>query len=178
MGPCTIQYSKPDFETLVRSIVYQQLNGRAAASIYQKFRKTAGRITPRSILALEEGLMRASGLSGQKSKYILDLAEKTHSRVVRFRQIDTLTDPEVISHLTQVKGVGVWTAQMFLIFALQRPDILPTGDLGIRMAMKKAYQLTELPQPSEMEEIAAPWRPWSSIASWYLWRSLDGPAAI
>jgi DNA-3-methyladenine glycosylase II len=89
-----------------------------------------------------------------------------------------LPDHEVIEHLTQVKGIGVWTAHMFLIFALRRPDILATGDLGVRNAIRKAYQLEELPHPEQMEEMAAVWRPYSSIAMWYLWRSLDGPARI
>lgn len=122
--------------------------------------------------------MRAAGLSSQKAKYIRDLAEKTQSKLIRFRQIENLTDEEVITHLTQVKGIGVWTAHMFLIFALQRPDILPIGDLGIRMAMKRSYKLEALPTPKEMVEIAQPWRPWASVASWYLWRSLDGQAQL
>lgn len=178
VGSYDITYLEPEFSTLVRSIVYQQLNGKAASSIYAKFTATAGRINPKSILALTEEQMRSAGLSGQKSKYIRDLAEKTQSRQVRFLQIENLPDEDVISHLTQVKGVGVWTAQMFLIFALRRPDVLPVGDLGIRMAMQKAYGLESLPAPKEMLAIAEPWRPWASIASWYLWRSLDGQAEL
>jgi DNA-3-methyladenine glycosylase II len=117
--------------------------------------------------------MRAIGLSGQKTKYIRELARMTRDGEVNFGQCMNLEDDAVIEHLTRVKGVGVWTVHMFLMFALRRHNVLPTGDLGIRMAMKKAYGLDDLPKPDEMEKIAAPWRPYSSVACWYLWRSLE-----
>lgn len=178
VGPYAITYSKPEFATLVRSIVYQQLSGKAAATICNRLLQAAGRLTPSSILTLTEEELRAVGLSNQKMKYIRDLAEKTHQRVIRFRQLDGLPDEGVIEHLICVKGVGVWTAHMFLIFALQRPDILPVGDLGIQSAIKRAYGLDALPKPIEVLEIAKPWRPYASVASWYLWRSLEGQAEV
>ena len=122
--------------------------------------------------------MRKAGLSKQKTAYIRDLARKTKKGQVQFETLADLTDLEVIEHLTQVKGIGVWTAHMFLIFALRRPDVLASGDLGVRMAVRKAYQLEELPLPNQMEELAAAWRPYSSVAVWYLWRSLDSIAQI
>ncbi len=173
-----MSYRKPEFSTLVRSIVYQQVSGKAAATIYARLARTAGRVSPTSILRLSGQDLRAAGLSGQKASYIRDLAEKTHRRELRFRTLDNLADGDVISELTTVRGVGVWTAQMYLIFALRRPDVLPTADLGIRVAMRNAYNLEDLPTPDQMTSLAAPWRPWCSVACWYLWRSLDGPAAL
>lgn len=182
VGPFRISYREPIFDTLVRSIVYQQLSGKAAATIFRRLAAAVadgkGNITPRRLLrlTLEEG--RALGLSEQKYKYLRDLAERTVAREVDFGGLPDLADHHVIEHLTQVKGVGVWTAHMFLIFALRRPDVLPTGDLGVRTAIKRAWDLAELPTHEEMEEIARPWRPWCSVASWYLWRSLEGPAEL
>jgi len=182
VGPYRMSYRQPSFDTLVRSIVYQQLSGKAAATIFGRLASAVGdrtgAVTPRRLLrlSLEEG--RALGLSQQKYKYLRDLAEHTVARRVDFGRLPKLNDSEVIDHLTQVKGVGVWTAQMFLIFALRRPDVLPTGDLGVRTAIKRAWELPELPSPPQMEELAQNWRPWCSVASWYLWRSLEGPAEL
>jgi len=179
VGDYRIQFRDPVFETLVRSIVYQQLSGRVAAVIFARLESAvAGNITPASILKLRPARMRKLGLSTQKTAYIRDLARHTRDGSVVFQSLPNLSDPEVIDHLTQVKGIGVWTAHMFLMFALQRTDVLPTGDLGIRTAMRKAYGLKDLPKPPEMEEIAGRWRPYCSVASWYLWRSLDSDAAI
>ena len=174
-GPYKIHYREPDFETLVRSITNQQLNGTAAATIFGRLHAAAKAdpLTPESILKLRPEKMRAIGLSGQKTKYIRELARMTRDGEVNFGQCMNLEDDAVIEHLTRVKGVGVWTVHMFLMFALRRHNVLPTGDLGIRMAMKKAYGLDDLPKPDEMEKIAAPWRPYSSVACWYLWRSLE-----
>ena len=122
--------------------------------------------------------MRPLGLSTQKARYVTDLAEKTTARHIQFPKLRAMDDAAVIEHLTVVKGVGVWTVHMFLIFALQRHDVLPTGDLAVRAAIKRAYELEALPTPLEMEQIAEPWRPYASVASWYLWRSLDGEAAL
>jgi len=122
--------------------------------------------------------MRKLGLSKQKTAYIRDLARKTNRGAVQFEALPDLADHEVIEHLTQVKGIGVWTAHMFLIFALQRLDVLPTGDLGVRMAIRKAYGMDDLPHPKQIEELALTWRPYCTVASWYLWRSLDKQAAI
>jgi DNA-3-methyladenine glycosylase II len=174
-GAYKIHYREPDFETLVRSITNQQLNGTAAATIFARLQAAAKAdpLTPESILRLRPARMRSLGLSGQKMKYIRELARMTRDGEVNFEHCTTLENDAIIEHLTRVKGVGVWTVHMFLMFALRRHDVLPTGDLGIRMAMKKAYNLAELPKPEEMEKIAAPWRPYSSVASWYLWRSLE-----
>lgn len=174
-GAFKMRYAEPGFETLVRSIVSQQLNGRAAETIFARLKDAAKAdpVTPDSILKLRPARMRALGLSGQKMTYIRELARMTRSGEIDFEQCLALEDAAVVEHLTRVKGVGVWTVHMFLMFALRRHDVLPTGDFGIRMAMKKAYGLEDLPKPAEMEKIAAPWRPYSSIACWYLWRSLE-----
>jgi DNA-3-methyladenine glycosylase II len=180
-GPYRISYLEPGFDTLARSIVYQQLSGKAASTIFGRLLAAAGRggkLSTAAVLRLGVEGLRPLGLSNQKAAYIFDLAAKTRSRQVNFAKIQNLADDEVIEHLTQVKGVGVWTAHMYLIFALQRHDVLPTGDLGIRMAMKKHYNLAELPAPPEMERMAARWQPYRSVACWYLWRSLDGAGGI
>jgi DNA-3-methyladenine glycosylase II len=175
-----MSYRPPTFEALARSIVFQQLNGKAASTIYDRFASACGKqgVTPESVLKLRLAKLRAAGLSAQKSAYIKDLAKRTSTGDVDFSRLHKLDDHEVIEHLTQVKGVGVWTAHMFLMFALKRPDILPTGDFGVRLAMKKLYVLDEMPKPEQMEKIAEPWRPFRSAASWYLWRSLEGPVIL
>jgi DNA-3-methyladenine glycosylase II len=180
VGAYKIEHSEPSFGTLVRSIVNQQLSGKAAAVILGRLiaMLPSGKITPETILKLTPARMRKAGLSKQKTAYIRDLARKTLKGHVKFETLAELPDHEVIEHLTQVKGIGVWTAHMFLIFALRRPDILATGDLGVRSAIRKAYQLEELPHPQQIEEMAVVWRPYSSVAMWYLWRSLEGPAQL
>jgi DNA-3-methyladenine glycosylase II len=179
VGPCRIEHRDPTFDMLVRSIVYQQLSGKVAAVIFGRLLAAVkGELTPRRVLRLPHERMRALGLSNQKATYIRDLAERTKSGEVDFAALPGMSDEQVIETLTRVKGIGVWTAQMFLIFALKRMDVLPVGDLGVRAAIKKAYGLEELPKPVDMEELARAWRPYCSVASWYLWRSLDGPAAL
>lgn len=180
VGKFTMSWREPTFETLVRSIVNQQLSGRAAATIFARLHAAAGeeRITPAGIMRLRPERMRSLGLSGRKTLYIRELAKHTRKGTVSFENLSGLDDDAVIEHLTRVKGIGVWTAQMFLMFALRRPDVLPVADLGIRTAVKRAYGLAELPEPPELERLAAPWKPWTSVACWYLWRSLEGPAAL
>ena len=181
VGPYRMEFLEPVFSTLVRSIVYQQLSGKVARVIYNRLLEAADNgsgLTPQAILKLTPARLRKIGLSRQKSAYILDLARRTHEGSVVFETIHQLSDQEVIEQLTAVKGIGVWTAHMFLIFALRRTDVLPTSDLGVRMAIRKAYELSELPKPAEIEEIAGAWRPYCSIAAWYLWRSLDNEAAL
>src|ERR1700722_7786519 len=179
VGPYRMEYSPAEFSSLAEAIVYQQLNGSAAATIWKRFSALAGNpLTPQGILKLTDQQLRSVGLSKQKSSYLKDLAAKTASGHLDFAKLPELSDEEVIKHLTQVKGIGVWTAHMFLIFSLRRPDILATGDLGARVAIRKAYQLEELPVPKQIEELAAAWRPYSSVAMWYLWRSLDGAAQL
>ncbi len=179
-GPYKIEYRDPAFHTLVRSIVSQQLNGKAAQTIFGRLMEAAKAdpLTPDSILRLRPAKMRAVGLSQQKLTYIRELARLTRRGEVDFELCAKLEDAAVIEHLTRVKGVGVWTVHMFLIFALRRRDVLPTGDFGVRAAMMKAYGLPEMPKPAEMERIAAAWRPYCSVASWYLWRSLDNQGAM
>jgi DNA-3-methyladenine glycosylase II len=181
VGPCTIQYAEPDFETLVRSIVFQQLSGRSARAIFARLKGAAGgdsRMTPGGILALSAEDMRRVGLSQQKTKYLRDIAEKTQAGIINFRRLPRLSDDAVIEHLTVAKGVGVWTAQMFLLFALRRPDVLATGDLGIRSAIRKAYRLRALPTHAKVEKIGKKWHPYCGVACWYLWRSQDNLAGI
>jgi DNA-3-methyladenine glycosylase II len=179
VGDYGIEFRDPDFETLVKSIVYQQLSGRVASVIFARVVKAAGgKLTPESILKLRPGRMRALGLSGQKTAYIRDLARRTRDGKVDFEELLALPDEAVIERLTEVKGVGVWTAHMFLIFALRRTDVLPLGDLGIRAAIRKAYGFAELPEAGEMEALAARWRPYCTVASWYLWRSLEPNANL
>ena len=179
VGAYRIQFRDPDFETLVKSIVYQQLSGRVAGVIFGRVTDAAGgRLTPEGILKLRPVRMRTLGLSGQKTVYIRDLARHTRDGRLAFEELARLPDEAVIERLTEVKGIGVWTAHMFLIFALRRPNVLPTGDLGIRNAIRKAYGLLELPKPAEMETLSEPWRPYRTVASWYLWRSLEPDANL
>jgi DNA-3-methyladenine glycosylase II len=179
VGEYRIEFRDPDFGTLVKSIVYQQLSGRVASVIFGRLVAAAGgQVTPASILKLRPSRMRALGLSNQKTAYIRDLARHTRGGTVAFEDLLALSDAEVIERLTQVKGIGVWTVHMFLIFALRRTDILPTGDLGIRNAIRKAYNLAEMPTPAEMEALAQRWRPYCTVASWYLWRSLEPNANL
>ena len=179
VGAYQIQFRDPDFETLVKSIVYQQLSGRVASVIFGRVTDAVGgRLTPESILKLRPVRMRRLGLSNQKTSYIRDLARHARDGRVAFEELARLPDEAVIERLTEVKGIGVWTAHMFLIFALRRPNVLPTGDLGIRNAIRKAYGLLELPKPAEMETLSEPWRPYRTVASWYLWRSLEPDANL
>src|SRR5271170_1994789 len=139
-GPCRMQFGPAEFHSLAEAIVYQQLNGKAAETIFKRFAALAGEpLTPEGILKLSDEKMRDAGLSKQKSSYLKDLAAKTSSGLLDFARLPKLPDTEVIEHLTQVKGIGVWTAQMFLMFALKRENVLPTGDFGVRMAMYKHY---------------------------------------
>src|SRR5215471_13723711 len=163
VGPYGIKFLDPDFETLVKSIVSQQLSGKVAKTIYGRLIVAGGgRLTPESLLKLRPARMRALGLSRQKIDYIRDLARQARDGTVDFARLAEFSDLEVIDHLTAVKGIGVWTAHMFLIFALRREDVLPTGDLGIRVAIRKAYELAELPKPADIEALAQAWRPYCS----------------
>jgi len=179
-GPYRAKYMEPVFQTLVRSIVYQQLSGKAAMTIFNRLAEAAEvtPLTPEAILKMRPQKMRKLGLSKQKTIYIRELAKLTRDGDIQFERLPEMEDAAIIETLTRVKGVGVWTVQMFLMFALQRPNVLPVGDLGVRAAMKKAYGLAELPKPQEMESIAAAWHPYRSIASWYMWRSLENPGAL
>ncbi len=174
VGRYRMDYAPPTFHNLARSIVYQQLSGKAAATIFGRLVAAASDpLRPETVLAMTLPQMRLLGLSQQKAAYVSDLAARTASGEVRFEKLPRLTDERIIAELTQVKGIGVWTVHMFLMFALRRPNVLPVGDLGIRNAIKRAYNLDEAPTATEIERIAEPWHPYCSVASWYLWRSLE-----
>jgi DNA-3-methyladenine glycosylase II len=175
VGDFKLKLRRSRFHTLVRSIISQQISTAAARTIQGRL---ADRLAPRRVTAeslLEVGIdgLRETGISRQKASYIWDLAEKAQSGEIRFHRHRRMADQDVIDELTQVRGIGEWTAQMFLIFSLGRHDVFATDDLGIRQAIRKAYDLTELPKPKECTEIGRPWRPYASMACWYLWRSLD-----
>jgi len=174
VGPCRMEHGPAEFHSLAEAIVYQQLNGKAAVTIFNRFAALAGEpLTPEGILKLTDEQLRSVGLSKQKSAYLKDLAAKTAAGQLDFARLPELSDEEVIQHLTQVKGIGVWTAHMFLMFSLRRPNVLPTGDYGVQMAVKKYYKKRKLPKPKDMEKIARAWEPYRSVACWYMWRSLD-----
>jgi DNA-3-methyladenine glycosylase II len=174
VGPCRMEFGPPEFHSLAEAIVYQQLNGKAAVTIFKRFAALAGDpVTAEGILKLTDAQMRTVGLSKQKTSYLQDMAERAARGELDFKRLPQMTDAEVIEHLTQVKGVGVWTAHMFLMFTLRRPNVLPTGDYGVQVAIKKHYKKRKLPKPVQMEKIARAWEPYRSVACWYLWRSLD-----
>lgn len=174
VGPCRITYREPTFEALARSIVFQQLSTKAARTIYGRLEEAAGgTVTPQAIRNISLDEMRRAGLSKQKVSYIRDLAEHAISGALDFERLQDMSDEEIIDTLTDIKGVGVWTAHMFLLFALRRSNVLPVGDLGVRTAIQRAYKKRKLPTPRDVEKIARSWSPYCSIASWYLWRSLE-----
>jgi DNA-3-methyladenine glycosylase II len=175
VGPFKPSYHEPTFRALARSIVFQQLAGAAARTIFNRLEAACnGDVTPASILKLSDAQMRAVGLSKQKLSYVRSLAELTQSGDIVFEKLHKMEDEDIIEHLTRVKGIGRWTAQMFLMFALRRPDVMPHVDFGINSAIKKHYRKRKL-KPPHIDKIAKSWSPYRSIACWYLWRSLDGP---
>lgn len=164
------------YRELVESIISQQLSVKAAATIYRRFVDSFGHVPePDEILARDDAELRAVGLSGQKTRYIKDLAVKVLDGSVQFEYLDQLTNDEIVAELTAVKGIGEWTVHMFLIFCMGRFDVLPVGDLGIKNALERLYSLDASPAPAVITEIAQEnsWHPYESIASWYLWQSLD-----
>jgi len=163
------------FEALIRSIIYQQISGKAAASIH---RRVVGlyprnRPTPALVLATPPAKLRAAGLSAQKVAYIKDLAKRFANKEIDTHRFPTMTSAEIVEHLVRIKGVGVWTAHMLLIFTLRRTDILPAGDLAIRRGFQVVYKLKKEPTSAQMEKLAKNWRGHASIASWYFWRVVD-----
>lgn len=174
IGPCTLRTRRDRFASLVQSIISQQVSTQAAATIGQRLAIAAGgQIGPETLAELSDQQMRAAGISPQKLRYMRDLCAHTADGRLQLARLGYRSDAEVIAALTQVLGIGVWTAQMFLIFVLGRADVLPCGDLGIQNAMRNLYGLAERPTPAAMESIARPWHPYASIGSWYCWRSLD-----
>ena len=176
-GPCGLSDALrvDHFAALVRAIVFQQLSTKAAATIHGRLVALLpdGAVRPDALAALSEAQYKSVGVSRQKSLYLRDLSEKVASGAVGLGSIDELDDEGVIAALTQVKGVGRWTAEMFLMFRLHRPDVLPVGDLGILTAVQKAYRLRKQPTADRLERLGESWRPYRSVACWYLWASLD-----
>jgi DNA-3-methyladenine glycosylase II len=165
------------FGAIVRSIIGQQISSKAAASINQRLIEIAGEPQhPARLIELGAERLRSVGLSAAKSRYVLNLAEAVDSGQVPLDEFDdSWEDVAITDALTSIKGIGVWTAEMFLIFVLNRPDILPASDLGIRTGLKMRHELAELPKPRDCHGLAEGWRPYRSIASWYLWRGSDAP---
>jgi len=180
IGPYAIEYLEPGYVSLAKAIVYQQLSGKVAETIFRRLAGATGdgRLTPEATLKLSPARLRELGLSKQKIAYLRDLAQRTLSGSLDFAALRRLPDRLVYQRLTALKGIGPWTVQMFLIFALRRPNVLPSADLGIRAAVQKAYGFAELPTPRQIEELARPWRPYCTVASWYLWRSLEEKAGL
>ncbi|MBI3945242.1 MAG: DNA-3-methyladenine glycosylase 2 family protein [Armatimonadetes bacterium] len=179
-GACTLAPEPRHFFALVRAVLGQQISVKAAASIRGRLaaRLPGGEVTPEGILAMDEEQLRAAGLSRPKARCVRDLAGRVSSGALDLAWLARQPDEVVVVELTLVKGIGRWTAEMFLIFSLGRPDVLATSDLGFRAAVKRAYRLGALPDEPQLREIAAPWHPYASIATWHLWRSLDNlPAA-
>ena len=178
------EFEKPEFrkesnyfEALVRAIVYQQLSGKAASTIYKRFKDLFSATkypSPQDVLFKTHEQLRAVGLSNQKAAYIHNIAAAFDSGTVT-QNIDSLQDEEIIEKLTTIKGVGPWTAEMFLMFTLHRPDVFPVTDLGIRKGFHLFCKLDDLPDPGFMIKRAEPWRPYRTLASWYLWRLVEGP---
>jgi DNA-3-methyladenine glycosylase II len=175
VGPCTLRHNTDHFYQLVRSIVSQQISTKAAAAIAGRLELALGKrgITASSVRKASDDTLRAAGLSTNKILALRDLAEKVASRQVRLAALHELSDEEVIESLVQIRGIGRWTAEMFLIFALGRLDVLPVGDLGLRSGVQKQYELDEAPGKIELTSLGEPWRPYRSIATWYFWRSLS-----
>ena len=175
VGKYSINIRNDPFQSLVESIIYQQLAGKAANAIYNRFINYYNnkQITPTLILNSPNDNLKKVGLSNRKINYLKDLALHVYDGRINLEELPKMNDEEIINKLVNVKGIGRWTSEMFLIFSLGRQDILPVTDLGVRKAIQKVYSLSELPKPNIMMEIAKPWRPYRSIATWYLWKSLS-----
>ena len=172
VGPCTLRPDPDGFRMLVRAIISQMISTRAAASIFARVEQAvAGGLTPASVLALGEPALRAAGLSGAKARSLADLAARVHDGRLPLDRLPEMTDDEVIARLVPVRGIGRWTAEMYLIFCLGRPDVLPVDDFGLRAGVRAEYGLPALPGRAPLRERAEPWRPYRSIATWYFWRS-------
>jgi DNA-3-methyladenine glycosylase II len=176
VGKYSIKIRTNAFQSLVESIIYQQLAGSAANIIYTRFINHYNNVLPKPMQIISTSdieLKSKIGLSSNKVQYLKDLSTKVEQGKINLELLSTMSDEEVIAELTLVKGIGRWTAEMFLIFCLGRPDILPVTDLGIRKAVHKLYSLPELPKSAELLAISQPWRPHRTVASWYLWKSLS-----
>ena len=178
-GPCSLtrERSGTHFAALARSIVYQQLSGKAAATIHGRFEALYGGETPepKRLVKTPHEKLRGVGLSVRKAEYLQGLAADVLKGAVPIDRLDEMEDVEVIAALTRVRGIGEWTAQMFLMFRLGRPDVLPTLDLAVQTAVKRLYKLRAHPAPKKVAAIGAKWAPYRTVASWYLWRVVDDP---
>jgi DNA-3-methyladenine glycosylase II len=176
VGPCTLWHTPDHFAALVRSIVAQQISGKAARAISGRLEAALAPdgVTPTAIMAASEETLRGAGLSSAKTRSLRDLAEKVYTGVVRLDDLHAADDESVIERLIPVRGIGRWTAQMFLVFSLGRLDVLPVDDFGLRAGVRNQYGLAELPTKAELIERAEPWRPYRTVATWYFWRSF-GP---
>lgn len=176
VGPYAIARRPERFHSLVRAIIFQQLAGRAAQTIFDRFVKAVGGKrfpTPALLLSASDQVLRSAGLSRGKMSYIRDLATHVNNRTLNFHRHARMTDDEIIADLTRVRGIGRWTAEMFLMFNLHRPDVLPVDDLGVRNAVGRLYKMNPAPTAKALREFGERWRPYRSVASWYLWRSYD-----
>ena len=177
-GPPNFNLMNNYYESLIRSIVYQQLSGKSASIIYERFLDLFVfdiYPEPKDILAVSIETLRSSGLSYQKVNYIRDLSEKWQDGTMNLTDIDSMTDEEISSELIKVKGIGQWTADMFLMFTLGRPDVFPFGDLGIQKGVMILTNMNRLPTQKEMERKTKKWQPYRTVAAWYLWKLVDGP---
>ncbi len=173
-GAFTLEVKRNRFESLCQAIIYQQLSMKAAAGIYKRFRALhRWKISPQRTLSLKKTSLRKVGLSERKIEYIRDLAGKFSDGTIDARRLGEMSDVEVIETLTKVRGIGEWTSHMFLIFSLGRFDVLPIGDLGFRRAVMEAYGLESIPSDEQLLAISERWRPYRTVAAWYLWRSAD-----
>ncbi|MEX0639932.1 MAG: DNA-3-methyladenine glycosylase [Nitrosopumilaceae archaeon] len=175
VGDYNVKITKNRYQSLVEAIISQQLSGSAANSIIKKFRKLykSKFPKPRDVIKTSDSKLRTTGLSKMKIVYIKELSKKIESKELNMRKISTQSDEQVIEVLTDVKGIGRWTAEMFLIFSLGRLDILPVGDLGLKKGIQSMYSLKELPEKEQIEQLAGSWKPYRTVATWYLWKSLQ-----
>lgn len=174
VGPCRLPVRRPRFASLVRAIVAQQVSTAAARAVYGRLRGAAGgHISAKRLASLDETQLRLAGLSRQKTDYVRDLTGRVLRRELCLESVSKLSDDDVIAQLTRIKGIGRWTAEMFLIFVLNRPDVLPVDDLGIQKGFARVYGLRRRPGPDRMRNLAHCWQPYRTVGCWYLWRSLD-----
>jgi DNA-3-methyladenine glycosylase II len=181
VGPCRLRPERDgtNFDSIAGSIIYQQLSTKAASTIHGRVLALCGgpHLTPKALRNQTDAALRGAGLSRQKVAYLRDLAAHSLAGTLDTESLGALPDDDVIASLVKVKGVGIWTAQMFLMFRLGRPDVFPVTDLGIRKGVQRAYRLRKLPDPDRVTRLGAPWAPFRTVASWYMWRLLDLEAA-
>ena len=172
IGPCTMRITKNPYQTLVEAIIYQQLSEASATAITKRFLKLYKKFpTPEQVMNTNDKKLKDTGISGTKINYIKGLSKQIIQKEIDFRKISKLKDEQVIEELTKIKGIGNWTAQIYLMFCLERKDVFPVGDLGIQKGIRDLFSLKELPNPKTMEKFSARWKPNRSIACWYIWKS-------